>query len=518
MSSASLLSLLYSGLQDDRLLPPKGIPKIDTFQRVFLKGGRFTTEWFRLNFDGKSSFGKTAKATIPRRGQLVTRAFLVTIMPDIQGIYNAAAAAAPPGYTTQPVFGWTNSVGHALIQQAEVTIGGEPIDTLDGRLMEVLDEFHTPLEKVTSVNRMLGRSDNGFTAMTNGHTATNQEIITPLPFWFMRGDPSAALPIDAISLDAVQINITYSSLNSLYVSQPPLAFSSSNTSNTSNAGSTMVSTSKTTTTIYCIDNKPFYVPLTNTTFTYVSASGSNVTSTFTTPANLDIIDSYILLEYVYLDKPEANRIRLANIEYPIVQHYPFIYETRGASSAKIPLSIPNLTRELYFMAHRPEADSFNAPFLATRDMNALGNTSNVWWPDAQGLGKKQALIPAYSVLDSEPLSSIALLYEGSLVRYATDMPALFRSILPGMEQIKSPWHNKYYYHIPFGTQHEQFGITNAMGHANLDKVRRVELDLTFKPYRGTLTSSVPAYTMYIWAETYNLLRVYGGRAGLLFGY
>lgn len=524
MSSASLLSLLYSGLQDDRLLPPKGVPKIDTFQRVFLKGGRFTTEWFRLNFDGKSSFGKTARATIPRRGQLVTRAFLVTVMPDIQGIYNAAAAAAPPGSTTQPVFGWTNSVGHALIQQAEVTIAGEPIDTIDGRLMEVLDEFHTPLEKVTAVNRMLGRVDNGFTAMTNGHAATNQEIITPLPFWFMRGDPSAALPIDAISLDAVQISINYSSLNSLYVSQPAQAFSMSNTSNTSNAGSnggTTLGSNFTTTSIYCIDNKPFYVPLTNTTFTYTSSNGSNgttvTTSSFTTPNTLDIVDSYILLEYVYLDKPEANRIRLANIEYPIVQHYPFIYETKGAN-ARIPLSIPNLTRELYFMAHRPEADSFNAPFLATRDLNSAGTLSNVWWPDAQGLGKRQALIPAYSVLDSEPISSIALLYEGSLVRYATDMPALFRSILPGMEQTKSPWHNKYYYHIPFGTQHEQFGITNAMGHANLDKVRRVELDLTFKPYRGTLTSSVPTYTVYIWAETYNLLRVYGGRAGLLFGY
>jgi hypothetical protein len=516
MSSASLLSLLYSGLQDDRLLPPKGIPKIDTFQRVFHKAGRFTTEWFRLNFDGKAGFGKTAKATIPRRGHIVTRAFLVTVMPDIQGIYNAAAAAAPPGFTTQPVFGWTNSVGHALVQQAEVTIAGEPIDTLDGRLLEVLDEFHTPLEKVTAVNRMLGRVDNGFTAKTNGHGAANQEIITPLPFWFMRGDPSAALPIDAISLDAVQININYSSLNSLYVSEPPLAFTLPNTSNTSNTGSNVASTF-TKSSLYCIDNKPFYVPLTNTTFTYVN--GSNVvTSSFVTPANLEIVDSYILLEYVYLDKPEASRIRLANIEYPIVQHYPFIYETKSAN-ANISLSIPNLTRDIYFMAHRPEADSFNAPFLATRDLNAMGTLSNVWWPDAQGLGKRQPLIPAYSVLDSEPISSVSLLYEGSLVRYATDMPALFRSILPGMEQIKSPWHNKYYYHIPFGTQHEQFGITNAMGHANLDKIRRVELDLTFKPFRGSLqTSSVPTYTVYIWAETYNLLRVYGGRAGLLFGY
>jgi len=519
MASASLVYLLYSGLQDERLLPPKGIPKIDTFQKVFRRAGRFTTEWFRLNFDGKPSFGTTARATIPRRGHLVTRAFLVTVMPDIKSLYDSAAAAAPTGYTTQPVFGWTNSVGHALIQQTELTIAGEPIDTLDGRLLEVLDEFHTPLEKVTTVNRMIGRFDSGFTAMANGHSGPNQEVITPLPFWFMRGDPSAALPIDAISLDTVQITVQFSSVNSLYVSEPPrlpLSTSNSPPGTTPESGSNAVTS--TSNTFYCKDGISYYTSLTNTTFEYTNGT-TVVSSGVKTPASLDIVDSYILLEYVYLDKPEANRIRLANLSYPIVQHYPFQYDTKGAPTAKIPLSIPNLTRDLYFMAHRPEADTFNAPFLATRDLNSSNSTSNVWWPDAQGLRTRQALLPAYSTLDSEPLSSLSLSYEGSLVRYATDYPPLFRSILPGMEQRKSPWHNKYYYHIPFGTQHEQFGITNAMGHANLDKVRRVELDLTFKPFRGSLKATdVPQYSIYVWAETYALLRVYGGRAGLLFSY
>ncbi len=218
MASASLLNLVYSGLQEDRLLPPKGIPKIDTFQKVFRKAGRFTTEWFRLNFDGRASFGTTARATLPRRGHLITRAFLVTVMPDISTVQASAVAQAPAGSIVSPSFGWTNSIGHALVQQTQVTIAGEPIDTMDGRLLEVLDEFHTPLEKVTTVNRMIGRHDSGFTAKSNGYSTRNQEVITPLPFWFMRGDPSAALPIDAISLDSVQIGVTFSPLASLYVS------------------------------------------------------------------------------------------------------------------------------------------------------------------------------------------------------------------------------------------------------------------------------------------------------------
>lgn len=60
------------------------------------------------------------------------------------------------------------------------------MDTLDGRLMEMMDEFNTPLEKVTTVNRMLGRHDSGFSYNSNGFSQTNQKVVTPLPFWFTR--------------------------------------------------------------------------------------------------------------------------------------------------------------------------------------------------------------------------------------------------------------------------------------------------------------------------------------------
>jgi hypothetical protein len=246
------------------------------------------------------------------------------------------------------------------------------------------------------------------------------------------------------------------------------------------------------------------------------------------PESFKIQESYILLEYVYLDKPEANRIRLADLSYPIVQHYSFRQETKGHFSTRIPLRIPNPCRELYFMAHRVDADLVNAPFLATRDLSGvyIADLSGVgpiapWWPDAKGLNLDRftPLVPAFTSLESEPIQTIELLYEGKMIRYSTASPEFFRSILPTLEQRKTPWHNKYYYHLPFGTNSEVFGISQPMGHANLDKITRVELSLTFKPFRGSIRQSdVPSYIVYVWAETYNVLRVYGGRAGLLFAY
>jgi hypothetical protein len=520
MASAGLLKLLHSGLQDDRLLPPKGQPRIESFQKAFIKAGRFTTEWYRVDFDNTPAFGQTAKATIPRRGHLITRAFLMIQLPDILTTQtlarNAAVAEGKP--FAGPTFGWTNSVGHALINQLQLTIGATPIDTMDGRLLEVLDEFHTPLEKTTTVNRMIGRHDNGFTAKSNGWTNQYQEVAVPLPFWFTRGDPSAALPIDAIGTDIVQISITFNPLNSIYTT----------TSRATNAQNKLILPPMASSPFYVIDpvnGKPVYGLNGNPQKSVLASQIPGIQM----PSTYAFQDAYLLLEYVYIDKPEANRIRLGDISYPIVQHYTINpFNTNSISTARIPMRIPNPTRELYFFAHRADAELLNAPFLATRDLSGIyiSDASGIgliapWWPDASGLNRSafKPLVPAYSIIDSEPITSLSLSYEGRIIRYATETPVLFRSLLPGLEQRKTPWHNKYYYHIPFGTQHEKYGITNPMGHANLDKILNIDLSLLFQPYRGSnRTTDVPDYIIYIWAETYSILRVYGGRAGLLFGY
>lgn len=1032
MAAAGLLKLLYSGFQEDRLLPPKGQPQIDNYDKAYLKSGRFTTEWYKVPFDGNPSFGKTVKATIPRRGHLVTRAFLVTVMPDIRTVQASVQefVNSTNNILASPYFGWTNSIGHALINEAQVTIGATPIDRLDGRLMEVLDEYNTPIEKVTTVNRMIGRHDNGFNYTSNGYNVTNQTVITPLPFWFSKGDPENALPIDAIGLDTVQISINYNQLSKLYVSYKktitnfkglfnnntvykigdviqwtdgnfyrcfqsytrPNSISVATNPGGATASSlqldtnlqfpnaylfgfitqigvlpsgvrTFLQTSVPLTTvgnvgdlaivttnkevykktaglwvpaiknlpnssslvegigaqsivrdaseniyiadrdnnrviiynistnvqtiiggtsgtadgigisaefagpdILCIDstnrflfvrdrnfktirritiatravttlqypfsignltsmtldsddnliicdgtqifllrltpgsdsivsttllfviptpsvsysllgidsaginiyavddsNVCYKIPVANpssfsriarnflgisdfridhdgnlnivdigantiyqinsitfseqilissatlpvgitlplsicvnsdgsffvgflnrraivkyfiqadwntsltitspvfntnatelyialnanilngfnnlirlvapfpTTFiprvgnaitgpfipsgsiiTGINVSTVNPTTTLpydgitiqisnnlTIPANIDtsrdssgnpvtytyvifntpyreIIDTvtlldcfsivsntslnssiglepnntqttlncpsfseiesssfmtlngikidnirmpdsidiksaYILLEYVYLDKPEANRIRLGDLTYRIKQHYALNpYVTNGQTTARIPIRVPNLTSDIYFMANRVDADSVNAPFLASRDL-MKGN--DIWWPDASGLGKAifTQLVPAYSNKESEPIKTMGLLYQGKMVRYGTDAPVFFRSILSSFDKRKSPWHNKYYYNIPFGL--------NNVGHANMDKLQKVELALEFKEMTGTLSvTNIPKYTIYVWAETYGILRVYGGRAGLLFGY
>lgn len=527
---ASLLKVLHSGLQDERLQSTRGNPSLATILRSYVRAGRFTTEWSRIEFDSRPGFGLTARATLPRRGHLISRLYLVTTMPDIatpqQAAISTVQSLGDSRAYSGPYIGWTNGLGHALITDASLDIAGTPISRIDGRLLEVLDEFRTPLEKVPTVNRLIKRVDTGFSATTFGFsTPAGQPVqtITPLRFWFTDGDSAAALPIDAIARDPVQVTITFNTLDKLYVTSDQSSGSIQALSTTSNTITQGLSTILLRPADLCrpaLTGQEFYFYSTTTT------SNIGVSSLFTVPGVelptvLTMGDAYLLAEYVYVDSPEANRLRLGDLTIPMIQYYrqpPF--DTNGLATARMPLQIPNPTRNLFFYCHRPEAEAFNAPFLATRDLTAP-QSSNLWWPNAYGLNTLDYVppVPAYATADSEPLDSCALLYEGKLVRFATDSPALYRSILPSLEQTKAPWFHRYYYNMPFGTQDGMFGPTTPMGEANLDKVQRVELQMTFSPARGSLDSSKPPrYTIYTWAETYNILRIYGGRAGLLFAY
>ncbi len=509
----SLLQIIHTGLQDQRLLPPKGKPKIQFFQKVFIKAGRFTTAWVRLDFDTRPNFASQASITLPRQGHLITRLYLVTTLPDIVGPQLEARAKATTSFVG-PTFGWTNSLGHALIQNATLDIGGARVEQLNGRLLEVLDEYNTPLEKVTLMNSLLPRLQNGFNTQSIGWTQRPTQAVTPLPFWFSRGDPGVALPIDAINNDQVRVNITFAPLNSLYVSSAQVDFSSTTSPVGGEAYAPLL-------------NSPFYQSGGTTSVSGLTGN-PNVTTQVTRIPNVQMAssyilgDTYILAEYVYLDKPEANKFRISDIQYPIVQHYLFEpTDTNGLPKVNIPLRIPNPTRDLFFFCQRYEAPAYNAPFLSSRDLSGQGVLIAPWWPDASGLNPVNLdyLVPAFSTRQSEPLQSLSLVYENKLVRYQNLAPQVFRSLLPAIVQKKTPWVNAYYYNLCFGMEHGILPPSIPMGEANLDKVEKVELRLELKPFLGSMDpNNVPRYIVYCFAETFNILRIYGGRAGLLFAF
>ena len=505
---SSLLKPLTNGIQDERIAYKT---TLYPFVRLWRTTSRFTTQMVRLDFDSAPVLGGTSFIRLVRKGQLITRLFLMVTMPDIATAQQTAIAAA--GGPVEPRFGWTNSLGHALVSRAQMTIGNTVVETLDSKLLEVLNEYTIPLEKTPVSNRMIARLDNGFTQTSFGQDPNRPtQIAVPLPFWFARGDPGSAFPIDAILQDNVLIGITFRGINGLYYTDSrSLGNNPLNTEDGAN--------------LWPITGSPFYTP---------DASGSIVPGLvpsvpvipvpgITMPSIFGLGDTYIMAEYAYLDQPEANRFRLADLQVPIVQHYAIQpFNTQGLPRARIRLDIPNPTKDLFWICQRSDAPSYNAHFLATRELKGPQDPSGyIWWPNALGLSAQQPgyLQPGFALSNSEPLSAVALMYEGSLVRFSTQTPALLRSILPSWEQKKSPWLNRYYYNYPIGLWNGYTAPSRPRGEGNLDKITQRELLLEFTPLLGSQNPNlVPPYTVYIWAETYNVLRVYGGRAGILFAY
>lgn len=516
---AALLRVIYGGVQDSRLLCQKGQPNISFFIKAFVRAGRFTTQWTRLDFDTLPTLGNTSVITLPRKGHLISRLYLVTTMPDISTPQLAARAWCLANGKTfaGPTFGWTNSLGHALIQNATIDIGGTRVEQIDGRLLEILDEFYTPLEKVSLMDKLLPRDSSNFTPGSFGSTSITQAT-TPLPFWFSCGDAGTFLPIDALQADPVKLTIRFNTPGTLYVSSAQLSTASLTAPPAGGEA---------------------YWSLAESPFFYLDPSGTNTAGlngnpqqtirvsripNVTTSTNqlLQVLgDTYIMAEYIYLDRPEANRFRLADVQVPILQHYAFDpIDTKGGSSQNCYLKIANPTRNLFFYLQRHEAPYYNAPFLATRDLSGT-NTGTPWWPNASQIDTRvyKDLIPAFAFRNSEPISALDLIYEGKLYRYSTTTPSIFRSLLPSLEQKKSPWVHRYYYNIPFGLQSGFLPPSQPCGEANLDKIVNINLKLEMKPLAGYVsTYSVPRYIIYIWAETYNIFRVYGGRGGMMFAY
>jgi hypothetical protein len=511
---AALLRVLHSGIQDSRLLPSKGNPNIELFSKVLIRAGRFTTQWVRIDFDSQPAFGTKSILTIPRKGHLVSRIYLVSTMPDIDTIQRTAlnAANALGNTFAGPYFTWTNSLGHALVQQITLTIGGARVEQIDGRLMEVLDEFYTPLEKINLANTLLSRNMTNFPQFNvqNNVIAAPPVAITPLPLWFSRGDPGVYLPIDALAVDPVKLSVQFSPVSSIYVSSAKQAIVQ-NQPSVGGAG------------YYSMAGAPFYMNDPSGPLVYGLTGDASigihasVIPGVNMPQTLLLGDTYIMAEYVYLDAPEANRFRISDIEVPITQHYAFDpFDTNGSLRATIPMIVPNPTRNIFFYAQRYEAPFYNAPFLATRDLSGVG-TSVPWWPNALPISTKNPgpIQPAYVFRNSEAISSILLMYQGSLARYSTTSPSIFRSLIPSYEMKKSPFINRYYYSLHFGLNHGGANPSQPCGEANLDKVLNISLQLEFKP---TSQTNIPRYIIYSWAQTYNIFRVYAGRGGLLFAY
>ena len=522
---ANSLTLVSTGLADTRLQPPKGRPELDQFVKVVHKTTRFAAQWNRVEFDGSVEFGQRTTVTLPRIGELISGFTIAVTMPDLYTIQLAAIRAAggtslmDRGRFLGPLYGWTNSLGHALIQSVELEIGGAIVESLDGRLLEILDEMYETVESAQAKNAMIKRAANGYTATTFLTPATT--VYSPIPFWFARpGVYGHALPIDALSADVVRVHVTLRPLAQLYFTEArtnpslPLSLSPAGSVGalTTLAGAQWLQRDPSGALVYQLS----------------AAQGSgaipaSVIPGLSFPLRASPQSAYALIEYISLDLKEALGFREAELTYQVEQHQAVTPQaTLGLQQLRVEVPYANPVKELLWVFQRPEAETYNAWFLFTQDLGPPTNpqqpalpTTLPWWPDAvlnptPVLGWQTR--PAFQRSNSEPLDSATLTYS-SYERFVHEGGSFFRGVVPSLYYSKAAIHDRYIYAYSFGKKMPR-GAYGARGAANWDKIRYKELYCTLK--RNRTGSATPSLNTYVYVTNWNIFKVFAGRGGMLF--
>ena len=95
---------------------------------------------------------------------------------------------------------WIDAIGHHIIQDVELQIGGLPIDKHYGEWLEIWSELTLDESKRAGYNTMVGK----------GISITEEKtLIVPLQFWFCR-NYGLAIPLISLQYHEVKIILTLS--------------------------------------------------------------------------------------------------------------------------------------------------------------------------------------------------------------------------------------------------------------------------------------------------------------------
>jgi len=188
------IQLATTGIQDVFLT---GNPDLTYFEQVYKRYSKFALETLDNVFNNQTvNFGDTIRGTVERRGDLIRNIYFRVELSNLA-----------------PSVGYTNSIGNALIEYADLIIGGQVIQRINGEYMEIFNQM------------FINNSQQSGVDVTVGTTPTRDGLIgSPLPrtfflnlpFYFRRDDP-LSIPLCALERQEVEVEIKLRPLSELVV-------------------------------------------------------------------------------------------------------------------------------------------------------------------------------------------------------------------------------------------------------------------------------------------------------------
>ena len=192
-----LMQLVAYGAQDVFLT---GNPQITFFKIVYRRHTNFAIESIEQTFTGTADFARKVTCTIARSGDLITKMYLRVTLPAFDCGANGKWA-------------WVSRIGHALLDNVELEIGGTRIDKQYGDWLNIWNELARNWAQDRGYNILIGNTAD-LTTLAQKHNKT--VLYVPLKFFSNRHD-GLAIPLIALQYHETKINIEFRPRNECIV-------------------------------------------------------------------------------------------------------------------------------------------------------------------------------------------------------------------------------------------------------------------------------------------------------------
>ena len=302
--AGGLMQLVSYGAQDIYI---SGNPQITFWKVLYKRHTNFAVESIEVTFNGQADFNKRVTAVINRNADLMYKTYIQVVLPQVELATGGAG------------FRWLSYIGHRLIKQVELEIGGQRIDRQYGDWMQIWTQLSTDAGNVKVLDSIIGHTHD-LVLMKRGTgidldaTCSSSEttiscvprkgtpaktLYIPLQFWFCR-NPGVSIPLIALQYHEVRINVDFETWQNCQYAE--------------------------------------------------SAVGTPVAL-----AAQSLAAASIYVDYVYLDTEERRRFAQQSHEYLIEQVQYTGAESITSSSNKIQLNFNHPVKELLWVVQR---DSF----------------------------------------------------------------------------------------------------------------------------------------------------------------
>jgi hypothetical protein len=445
-AGGGLLQLVATGKQDLFLT---GNPQISFFKMVYRRHTNFATECQPMYFDGTPNFGQRITCLIPRRGDLLGKVYLDITLPQITD-------------TSGNVLSYTNSIGHALIQEITFEVGEQEIDRQTGEWMEIWTQMTTPAGQRDALNEMVGRFDQYVPpVLIPGAQSEGLRLLIPLQFYFCN-NPGLYLPLLALQYNPIRINITLRPLQQLFWIPPPIE---------------------------------------------QSQETWNPACTVQVDCTKQITNMMLWGDYVYLDVEERRMFVSTSHEYLIeqVQYTPPYSLTAQQNTATISVEFNHPLKEFFFVCRRDEMVNRNEWF----------NYSNL------AINEVTPILVLPYVNSNAPAGRLDLIASAKLQldgydRFISRLPQYFRLQQPYDHHTTTPV-NSFIYNYSFALRPEDAQPTGTM---NASRIDSIVWQIQMNPVLSN--PMIPSWqqrgntNIVVYGHNYNIFRVINGFGGLLF--